>query len=31
MLTNIDDWKDAPVWDPESIDKATKSWFKFLK
>ena len=31
MLTNIDDWKEAPVWDPESIDKATKSWFKFLK
>jgi UDP-glucose 4-epimerase len=31
MLKNIDNWKDAPVWDPESIDKATKSWFKFLK
>ena len=27
----ISDWKDAPIWDAESIDAATKSWFKYLK
>lgn len=27
----INDWKDAPVWDAESIKTATKSWFNFLK
>jgi UDP-glucose 4-epimerase len=27
----INDWKDAPIWDAESIDAATKSWFKYLK
>ena len=30
MLENIDYWKDAPVWNPEAIEKATKSWFKYL-
>jgi UDP-glucose 4-epimerase len=30
MLENIDYWKDAPLWTPESIEKETKSWFKFL-
>jgi len=30
MLDNIDYWREAPVWDKDSIDKATKSWFKFL-
>lgn len=30
MLDNIDYWKDAPVWDPDSIAEATKSWFKYL-
>ncbi len=27
----ISDWKDAPIWDAESIESATKSWFKYLK
>jgi len=27
----INDWKDAPIWDAESINAATKSWFKYLK
>ena len=31
ILKNIDYWKDAPVWDPKSINNATKSWFKYLK
>lgn len=30
MLERIDDWRDAPVWDPESIAGATKSWFTHL-
>jgi len=31
MLGRLDDWKDAPVWTPESIDEATKDWFRYLK
>lgn len=31
LLTKINDWKDAPVWTPEKIQKATKEWFKVLK
>ncbi len=27
MLEHIDFWKDAPVWDSESIEDATKKWF----
>lgn len=30
MLENIDYWKDAPVWTPENIEEATKTWFEFL-
>jgi UDP-glucose 4-epimerase len=30
MVENIDDWEGAPVWNEESIHKATESWFKFL-
>jgi UDP-glucose 4-epimerase len=30
MLQIIKDWKDAPVWTPESINEATKNWFKYL-
>jgi UDP-glucose 4-epimerase len=30
ILKNIDYWRDAPLWDPESIAKATKTWFDFL-
>lgn len=30
ILQNIDYWKDAPVWDPNSIAKATEGWFKYL-
>ena len=31
LLANIKDWKDAPIWTPETIKTATKEWFKFLK
>jgi UDP-glucose 4-epimerase len=30
LLQNIDYWKTAPVWTPESIGEATKDWFQFL-
>lgn len=30
MMANIENWRDAPVWDPSSIQKATQSWFKYL-
>ena len=31
LLKHIDYWKDATVWDSNSIAKATKDWFKYLK
>lgn len=30
MLKNIDYWRKAPVWTPETIAKATKEWFNHL-
>ena len=30
ILQNIDYWKEAPVWDANSIAKATEGWFKYL-
>lgn len=30
MLDYIDDWKDAPVWDPDSIAGSTRDWFIYL-
>lgn len=30
ILENIDYWKDAPVWNPESIAGATEDWFRYL-
>jgi len=31
MLKNLDHWKNAPVWDPASIEKVTKTWFTMLE
>ncbi len=31
MLANIDYWRKAPVWTPQSIEQATKTWFEFLE
>lgn len=31
MLDHIGDWRDAPIWDPTSIQHATASWFRYLK
>ena len=30
MLENIDYWKAAPVWTPETIAQATEKWFRCL-
>jgi len=30
MLACIQDWSDAPLWTPQSIEGATKSWFDNL-
>ena len=30
LLKNINQWKKAPVWTPNSISKVTKEWFKLL-
>jgi UDP-glucose 4-epimerase len=30
MLDNIDYWREAPVWTPEKIAKATADWFTYL-
>jgi len=30
ILANIDYWRNAPLWDPDSIAKATKTWFQYL-
>ena len=30
MLQNIDEWRDAPVWDEKSIAEATRDWFVYL-
>lgn len=30
MLENIELWRDAPIWDADSINTATKEWFEYL-
>ena len=30
LLDNIDYWREAPVWDEKSIEKATEKWFEYL-
>ncbi|MBS0624640.1 MAG: SDR family oxidoreductase [Verrucomicrobia bacterium] len=30
ILKRLDDFRDAPVWDPQSIQKATATWFQYL-
>jgi UDP-glucose 4-epimerase len=31
MIENIDYWRQAPVWDKQSIAQATSQWFKYLQ
>ena len=30
ILAEIDYWREAPLWDPESISRATEIWFEHL-
>jgi UDP-glucose 4-epimerase len=30
MMAEIEKWRDAPLWDPESIARATRIWFDYL-
>jgi len=30
IVADIDYWSNAPLWDPESIAEATKTWFEYL-
>jgi len=30
MMAKIDNWRDAPLWDPDSIKTATRTWFEAL-
>jgi UDP-glucose 4-epimerase len=30
MLAGLSAWNDAPLWDPDSITNATKTWFQYL-
>ena len=30
LMDNIDYWRQAPVWDEQSIAKATEKWFEYL-
>lgn len=30
LLENIDYWREAPVWTPETISEATREWFEYL-
>lgn len=30
MLSEINHWKDAPLWDKNSIAEATRTWFEYL-
>jgi len=30
MLDRLEDWRDAPVWNPETIQRATSKWFQYL-
>lgn len=31
LLDKLHDYKDAPLWDPKTIENATASWFRHLK
>jgi len=31
ILENIEYWREAPLWDTETIAEATKSWFQFMQ
>jgi UDP-glucose 4-epimerase len=30
MMEDIQRWRDAPLWEPDSIARATETWFRYL-
>jgi UDP-glucose 4-epimerase len=30
MMADIEHWRDAPLWEPDSIAEATRTWFTYL-
>jgi UDP-glucose 4-epimerase len=30
VIDNIENWRSTPLWDVQSIEKATDSWFKYI-
>jgi len=30
IVESIDYWRNAPLWEPESIAKATETWFEYM-
>lgn len=30
IVENIDYWREAPLWTPDKIEEATKTWFKYM-
>jgi UDP-glucose 4-epimerase len=30
MMKGIEAWRDAPLWDPESIATVSTNWFRYL-
>jgi UDP-glucose 4-epimerase len=30
MMNDIEHWRDAPLWEPDSIAEATQTWFTYL-
>ncbi|MDH5326614.1 MAG: SDR family oxidoreductase [Gammaproteobacteria bacterium] len=31
MVENLKQWQSAPLWDPDSIQQATQTWFKYME
>lgn len=31
ITAEIENWRDAPLWEPESIAEATRTWFKYMR
>ena len=31
MVADIEHWREAPLWEPDSIAAATRTWFHYLE
>jgi len=31
VIGEVNYWREAPLWDPASIERATKTWFTYLR